>query len=87
MIIAETVCGCHDNWGANPDSAYTAQIAAQVGAFALPDGSKDAGFVVTLLPGNYTIQASGVENTTGTAIVEVYVVEYSCGCLLEADQR
>lgn len=65
----------NDNWGDSPDAAYTASIAAQLGAFVLPDGSKDAAFVVTLPPGNYTIQAAGVDGATGTAIVEVYVVE------------
>lgn len=65
----------NDNWGDSPNAAYTAFIAAQLGAFALPEGSKDAAFVVTLPPGSYTIQAVGVDGATGTAIVEVYVVE------------
>ena len=31
--------------------------------------------VVTLPPGSYTIHAAGVGGATGTAIVEIYVVE------------
>jgi hypothetical protein len=45
-----------------------------VGAFALPTGSKDAALVATLGPGSYTAVVSGVSNTTGTALVEMYVV-------------
>ena len=43
-----------------------------VGAFDLPATSKDAALIVTLPPGSYTAQISGVNNTTGLAIVEVY---------------
>jgi hypothetical protein len=45
---------------------------AQVGAFALPLGSRDAALVTTLVPGNYSVQVSGVGGTTGMAIVEIY---------------
>ena len=42
------------------------------GAFALPGAtSKDAALVVTLPPGNYSVQVSGVANATGVALVEV----------------
>ena len=36
------------------------------------DNSKDAAIVLTLPPGGYTVVTSGVANTTGTALVEVY---------------
>ena len=46
---------------------------AQVGAFALPDGSsKDAAAIVTLSPGAYTVIVSGVGGTSGVALAEVY---------------
>jgi hypothetical protein len=45
-----------------------------VGAFALAADSKDAVLLITLPPGSYTAQISGVNNTTGTALVEVYEV-------------
>jgi hypothetical protein len=46
---------------------------AQVGAFALGGGSsRDAALLVTLPPGSYTAQVSGVGNTTGVALIEVY---------------
>src|SRR5581483_5658528 len=45
----------------------------QAGAFAFADGSKDAALIVSLQPGaSYTIQVSGVNRTTGAALVEVY---------------
>jgi hypothetical protein len=42
------------------------------GAFALPDLNSDAAFVTTLLPGSYTVKISGLNDTTGLALVEVY---------------
>jgi hypothetical protein len=57
----------NDNWDATLASTF-----AGVGAFALTPGSRDAALVVTLAPGSYTAQVSGVGNTTGVAIVEVY---------------
>ena len=62
----------NDDWGSGADAETTAAVSAQVGAFPLPAGSKDAAFVVTLPPGVYTAVASGVGGATGTALVEVY---------------
>ncbi len=59
----------NDNWGNAADLAATF---TQAGAFALPAGSKDAAVVVRLPPGGYTVVVSGVANTTGTALVEIY---------------
>ncbi len=56
-----------DNW-----DAALAPTFANVGAFALGAGSRDAALVVTLPPGSYTAQVSGVGNTAGVALVEVY---------------
>jgi hypothetical protein len=47
---------------------------AQVGAFNLPDGSKDSCLLLTLPAGGYTAQVSGEGNTTGVGLVEVYEV-------------
>ena len=51
-----------------------AAAARQVGAFALPAGGKDSAILVTLQPGAYTAQVSGVGGTSGVALVEVYDV-------------
>lgn len=61
----------NDNWGGTP--ALTAAFSG-VGAFVLPATSRDAAAVVTLAPGNYTVQVSGVGGTTGIALVEIYEV-------------
>lgn len=57
----------NDNW-----DAATAATFASVGAFNFAPGSRDAALVATLAPGSYTAQVSGVGNTTGVALVEVY---------------
>jgi hypothetical protein len=61
-------------WGTNasPSDISTAAVAA--GAFPLAAGSADSALVVTLPPGNYTAQVSGLNNSTGTALIEVYAV-------------
>lgn len=56
-----------DNWNPN-----LAPLFASVGAFALTANSADAALALSLAPGTYTVQVSGVGNTTGVALVEVY---------------
>jgi hypothetical protein len=61
----------------NNDWAGAADLNAafnSVGAFALAPTSRDAALLISLPPGGYSVQASGVNNTTGTALVEVYEV-------------
>ena len=50
------------------------QLHWAVGAFALTAGSQDSALVVNLQPGGYTIQISGLGNTTGVALAEIYEV-------------
>ena len=60
----------NDNWSGDP--ALNAAFAS-VGAFLLPTAtSKDAALIVTLEPGAYSAQVSGVGNTTGEALLEIY---------------
>jgi hypothetical protein len=62
--------GANDDWGGG---AALANAMSSVGAFALADpASLDAGLVVTLPPGAYSVRVSGKNGTGGTAIVEVY---------------
>lgn len=65
-----TKVGDNDDWGGT--TALSAAFAA-VGAFALPDNSKDAALLATLAPGSYTVQVSG-DKASGLALVEVYEV-------------
>ena len=64
-------------WGTNSNPAQIASVAAQVGAFALASGSADCAVIVTLQPGAYTVQVSGVGGTTGVSLAEVYEVAYT----------
>ena len=67
-----TKVGENDDWGG---AAALSTVFRDVGAFALANaGSRDAALLITLAPGNYTAQVSGVNNTTGIALVEVYEV-------------
>lgn len=61
----------NNDWGGT--AALSADFRA-TGAFGLPAGSRDAALAVTLEPGAYTAQISGVNDTTGTALVEVYQI-------------
>jgi hypothetical protein len=62
----------NDNWGGG---AQLVSAMSAGGAFALSDtGSKDAVLLVTLAPGSYSAQVSGVGAGSGLAIVEAYEV-------------
>lgn len=65
----------NDNWSSASNAAEIASTAATFGAFALPNGSRDAALLATLPAGSYSAVISGVNNTTGTALVELYSEE------------
>jgi hypothetical protein len=69
LFNGATFVGENDDWGgfAPLNAAF-----ATVGAFALPAASRDSALLVTLQPGSYTAQLSGVAGATGVALVEVY---------------
>jgi hypothetical protein len=70
LYRGSTLLQSNDDWGG---TTALANAFAQVGAFVLSgDGSRDAALLVTLPPGSYTAQVSGVNNTTGIALIEVY---------------
>ena len=71
VFQGNTLLAQNDDWGG---AATLAAVATQVKAFALDANSKDAALLLTLPPGNYTAQVSGVSNTTGVALVEIYEV-------------
>lgn len=59
----------NDNWDG---SAALGAFGTSVGAFPLTAGSRDAALALTLAPGGYTIQVSGVDSSAGVVLVEVY---------------
>lgn len=71
----------NDNWErAEPvapsqsvaSSADLVAASSRVGAFPTPSGSLDAAIIITLAPGTYTAAVSGNNNTTGSALLEIY---------------
>lgn len=62
----------NDDWGAGTNVASLNSAFTQSGAFAFAAGSKDAAVITDLAPGSYSIQVSGVGESTGLALVEVY---------------
>src|SRR4029077_14442422 len=56
----------NDNW---QDSLDAGEIIASTIA---PSDPREAAIVARLAPGNYTVVVSGVNNTTGIALVESY---------------
>lgn len=75
----QTVVATNDNWGTQQNGTSTAGIstaADAVGAFRIADvGSRDAVLLVTLNPGSYTAQVTGVDSEAGgSVLVEVYEV-------------
>jgi len=71
---AQHVVATNTGWGTDANAALIATTAASVGAFALAPGSADCALLVTLGPGSYTVQISGVNNTQGVALAEIYEV-------------
>lgn len=69
-----TALAANDNWSSAINAGAVSSTAAAVGAFALANGSRDAAILASLEPGTYSAIISGVGGTTGTALVELYVV-------------
>ena len=74
LYAGATVVGSNDNWSAAANAAEIAEVATNAGAFAFASGSKDAALLATLPAGQYTAIVSGVGNTSGNVLVELYVI-------------
>ena len=70
----QQLLGTNAGWSAGGVAYDLSTAASLVQAFALDNGSADCAMVATVAPGNYTIQVSGIGNTTGEALVEIYVL-------------
>ena len=84
---AGKVIATNTGWCTNANPAVIASTAAQVGAFALPTGSADSALVISLSAGAYTVEVSGVGNTTGVALAEVYEVSSNGTRLINISTR
>lgn len=69
VFSGQTKVDENDNWPSALASTFTS-----VGAFGLTAGSKDAALLLTLPPGGYTVQVSGVGGASGEALIELYEV-------------
>lgn len=74
LYSGSNAIGTNDDWTNAANAAEIAGAANSSGAFAFAGGSKDAALLVTLGAGTYSATVSGVGGTTGTALVEIYVV-------------
>jgi len=71
MSGASTVLS-NDDWGLFADQPGLAAATAEVFAFGLDGSTKDSAMVVTVNPASYTVVTSGVNDTTGVALMELY---------------
>ncbi|MEO5958193.1 MAG: Ig-like domain-containing protein, partial [Opitutaceae bacterium] len=80
LFNGSTPLAQNDNWATPvgvgvPDEAAIVSASATVGAFPLAGSSRDAVLLVTLAPGAYSAQVSGVNGAIGIAMVELYDVD------------
>ncbi|HEX2853403.1 MAG TPA: immunoglobulin domain-containing protein [Opitutaceae bacterium] len=61
-------------WSNVVNPATVAALTASVGLPPFPPGSADCTIIATLPPGGYTAQVSGLNATTGVALIEIYEV-------------
>ena len=73
LFRGNTRVASNNDW--NHDSGATAATFAQLGAFGLPHGSKDAALLVNLAAGSYTVHATSADGAGGVALIEIYEVE------------
>lgn len=76
VYSGSTVLVQNDNWSAGSPANTAALTAAfsLVGAFPLPEGSKDAALLIELPPGAYTAHVRSTTLSAGDALLEVYVL-------------
>ncbi len=72
LFRGETLVAENDNWNTG---AQLVEVFASVGAFPFVARARDAVLLITLPPGDYTAQVSGLGAApTGVALVEVYAL-------------
>ncbi len=76
----------NDDWqidsGGQPNGQFIAASAAQAGAFALSNGSKDSALVFTINRSAYTTGLTGSNGATGVALMEIYDTDHELGSRL-----
>lgn len=64
----------NDDWGSAATTPLLATTMREIGAFALPDLSKDAALLMQLEPGVHSVHVTGPGAETGIVLVELYLV-------------
>ncbi len=70
-----TVIAQNNDWGTNLNATDIANVAINVGAFPLQNGSLDAALLITLSEGIYGVVLSSAINQAGIGLVEIYDAE------------
>jgi hypothetical protein len=70
-----TPIATNTGWNQSPNDSDIRSASIAAGAFAFPENSADSAMLIRLLPGSYTAQVTGVNNTTGTTLIETYDME------------
>ena len=87
LMSGGSLIASNTGWSNNQNASQIAAAGLQVGAFPLASGSADSALLVTLQPGLYTALVSGVGNTTGVALAEIYEVASTGGRLVNVSTR
>jgi hypothetical protein len=74
LFAGSQLVAANTAWNSAANAGDIRAAARSVGAFPLPEGSRDSALLVTLPSGAYTLQIAGANSTTGIALVEVYEV-------------
>ncbi len=72
LYRGSSIIETNDNWDSHPEKSRLEAFMDSAGAFELVEGSGDSAMFVWLEPGLYTAIISGVNDTTGVALVEIY---------------
>ena len=70
-----TVVATNNNWQDDDQSSLAIAAGRHAGAFALAAGSADAALLRTLPAGTYSVVLSSADQSVGTGLVEVYLVQ------------
>jgi hypothetical protein len=84
---AGNTIAANTGWGTNANPAQVASVSAQVGAFPFESGSADSAVIISVPAGGYTVKISGVGNTTGVALAEIYEVSSTGTRLVNVSTR
>jgi len=60
----------NDDWAANLAATFVS-----AGAFPLTTGSKDSALVITVQPGNYSVQLTSADGSAGRGLIEIYELQ------------